>query len=214
MGWFWNRGLHGSGSFCVKSGTAFAVHAGLSSLLVSGQVAWMVPGCVELLDLRAAGDFTSYLGYRWGRVPEGWNGQKNWIHPVSGSLRVTDVWSLSWGSQDQGHRHGAWNRTFQSVDALRAESEFSFRENLGALAQLGGWGVVDPESTWVESRSLVKALKWEAQEPLWWSRCFLSFTASKVWQKVSGQSYFQHCVLDARWLMERTLRMFARLSDD
>lgn len=216
MGWFWNKGLHGTRSFGVKSGNSFCCPDG------GPQSPWRWPGCMDGPRLgRASGFEGSWWLYLLtgdtGRAecqPAGSPEELNSPHlGQSQSCRCLGCISGLWRSE-----LWTWSldsKFSKSADSLGAESGFSYQEMLGALAWLGSSRVVDPALTWVAGGGPDKgALAWQVQEPLQWSVCFLSFTASKFCQNMSVQSHFQHCVLSARWLMENTLHVFARPSDD
>lgn len=143
----------------------------------------------------------------WGyRQRQGWCIQKNWSHPLWGSLRATNVWGSSQGSG------GAWTKvcwcswSWKLVFVLRDDA------SPGMDGLLGGWTLKTPG---LQVGGLMKELQvWQVQEALQWSGYFVGFTTRKYWQKMSVQSHFQHCILSARWLMENTLCVLAGPSDD
>lgn len=170
-----------------------------------------IPGCAGLLDL-SAGGFTRCLRVQAGQGAVGWRVQKNWSHPLWGSLRATKIWGLFQGSC------GAWTKvvkvcwcswSWKLVFVLRDDG------SPGMDGLLGVWTLKTPG---LQVGGLIKELwVWQVQEALQWSACrasFVGFTTRKYWQNTSVQSHVQHCVLSARWLMENTLCMLEGPSDD
>lgn len=156
-----------------------------------------IPGCAGLLHLSAAGAFTLLcLGVQAGQGAVGWRVQKNWSHPLWGTLRATKVWGLSQGSC------GTWTKVVNVCWCSWSWKLFFVLRDDGSPGMEGLLGMWTLKTHGLQVGGLIKEFQvWQVQEALQWSGCFVG----KYWQNTSVQSHFQYCVLSARWLMENTV---------